>query len=161
MCPNSFRKLASMKKITSVRNYFSKQARAHYRAFWGPIGDIGASKWKLRSVWRACLASLINCRRERPKDSTNSSSRFRRSGAEPCQNLQQWNQNLCSARRLFRQKIQGDFSASQTRAHGISWSQKLARLPKHEILATTNKFCSVLRNAELWHFSRNLRQRTL
>ena len=53
------------------------------------------------------------------KNIANSCSRFHRSCAQPCQNLQRREKNLCDARRIFRRKISQHFSTNQAQAHGI------------------------------------------
>ena len=50
---------------------------------------------------------------------TNSSSRVHRTGAKHCKNIQQREQNLCNARRIFRDKISRHISANQAEAHHI------------------------------------------
>ena len=112
ICPSSFRKLASMKKEALARKYFSK-VRGLCGALLALTENIGASKWKPRSVWRACQDSPSIATKTNQNASANSSDRFYRSGAEHCQNLQQWDQNICNARRLLHHKIQGNFPATR------------------------------------------------
>ena len=50
---------------------------------------------------------------------TNPGSRFHRARAKHCQNLQSGEQNLCNARRIFRDKISRHISANQAQTHSI------------------------------------------
>ena len=85
----------------------------------------------------------------------NTGSRFHRARAKHCQNLQSREQNLCNARRIFRNKISRHISANQAQTHSIGWSQNLAKRAKHKILAAATQLCNVLRDAGMRNFSRN------
>ena len=61
----------------------------------------------------------------------------------------------------FYHKISRHIQTNQAQAHNISRSKNLAKRSKHEILAPTTELRGVLRDAGLWHFSRNLWQRLL
>ena len=84
------------------------------------------------------------------KNIANSCCRFHRSCAQPCQNLQRRQKNLCNARRIFRPKILQHIPTNLAHTHGICWSENLAKRSKHEILAPTVKLRDVLLDAGVW-----------